>query len=48
MMMEAVTMGPIPRCIIEPEAPAMMALKDENTSRVESDRPHIMTFVIMK
>ena len=48
MIMEAVTMGPIPKCMIEPEAPAIIALNEENTSKVESDRPQIITFVIMK
>jgi len=39
MMIEPVTIGPIPRCMIEPEAPAMMALNDEKMSRVEEDSP---------
>ena len=39
MMIEPVTMGPIPRCMIEPEAPAIIARNDEKTSRVVSDSP---------
>ncbi len=39
MIIEPVTIGPIPRCMIEPDAPAMIALNEENISKVESERP---------
>ena len=49
MMIEAVTIGPIPSCSSDPEAPAIMVLYWANKSR-DSDwsRPYRYTLVMMK
>lgn len=48
MMMEPVTMGPIPRCMMLPEAPARIARKLANRSSCVSDTPYSSTLVSAK
>ena len=39
MIIEPVTIGPIPKCMMVPEAPAMIDLKPLNKSSAWPDRP---------
>ena len=48
MIMEPVTIGPIPKCMIEPDAPAIMDLNPLNRSRAVPLRPYSITLVIAK
>jgi hypothetical protein len=46
--MEAVTIGPIPRSMIEPDAPAKNALYDSKRSIDSAESPNKGTFVSAK
>ena len=48
MIMEPVTIGPIPKCMMVPEAPAIIERKPLNKSNACPERPQSMTLVIAK